>query len=90
MDKYIYIFVIAFFVVAIPLALYFILKPMFKHNELLNSVVNYDTFMKKYVFGIELTKDEFFSQLKTRNINDVLEYSLNDDYSVITYTICYI
>ena len=28
----------------------------------------------------------FFSQLKTRNINDVLEYSLNDDYSVITYT----
>ena len=55
-----------------------------------DSVVNYDTFMKKYVFGIELTKDEFFSQLKTRNINDVLEYSLNDDYSVITYTICYI
>jgi len=86
MDTYIYIFVIVFFVVAIPLALYFILKPMFQHNKLLNGVVNYDTFMRKYVFGIELTKDEFFSQLKTRNINDVLEYSLNDDYSVITYT----
>ena len=86
MDTYIYIFVIVFFVVAVPLALYFILKPMFQHNKLLNGVVNYDTFMRKYVFGIELTKDEFFSQLKTRNINDVLEYSLNDDYSVITYT----
>ena len=71
MDTYIYIFVIVFFVVAIPLALYFILKPMFQHNKLLNGVVNYDTFMRKYVFGIELTKDEFFSQLKTRNINDV-------------------
>ena len=74
------------FVVMIPIALYLILKPMFKHNKLLNGIVNYDTFMRKYVFGIELTKDEFFSQLKTRNINDVLEYSLNDDYSVITYT----
>ena len=86
MEKYIYIFVIMFVVVVIPIALYIIFKPMFRQNRLLNGIVNYDTFMRKFVFRIEITKEEFYSQLKIRNINDVLEYSLNDDCSVITFT----
>ena len=86
MDKYIYIFVIMFVVVVIPIALYIIFKPMFRQNKLLNGIVNYDTFMRKFVFRIEITKEEFYSQLKIRNINDVLEYSLNEDCSVITFT----
>ena len=53
MEKYIYIFVIIF-VVMIPIALYLILKPIFKHNKLLNGIVNYDTFMRKYVFSVAL------------------------------------
>ena len=87
MEKYIYIFVIMFVVVVIPIALYIIFKPMFRQNKLLNGIVNYDTFMKKFVFRIEITKEEFYSQLKIRNINDVLEYSLNEDCSVITFTL---
>ena len=87
MEKYIYIFVIMFVVVVIPIALYIIFKPMFRQNKLLNGIVNYDTFMRKFVFRIEITKEEFYSQLKIRNINDVLEYSLNEDCSVITFTI---
>ena len=86
MEKYIYIFVIMFVVVVIPIALYIIFKPMFRQNKLLNGIVNYDTFMRKFVFRIEITKEEFYSQLKIRNINDVLEYSLNEDCSVITLT----
>ena len=86
MEKYIYIFVIIFVLVVIPIALYNIFKPMFRQNKLLNGVVNYDTFMRKFVFRIELTKEEFYSQIKIRNINDVLEYSLNEDCSVITFT----
>ncbi len=86
MEKYIYIFVIMFFVVVIPIALYIIFKPVFRQNKLLNGIVNYDTFMRKFVFRIEITKEEFYSQLKIRNINDVLEYSLNEDCSVITFT----
>ena len=86
MEKYIYFFVIIFFLVVIPTALYLILKPMFRQNKLLNGIVNYDTFMRKFVFRIEITKEEFYSQLKIRNINDVLEYSLNEDCSVITFT----
>lgn len=86
MEKYIYIFVIIFVLVVIPIALYNIFKSMFRQNKLLNGVVNYDTFMRKFVFRIELTKEEFYSQIKIRNINDVLEYSLNEDCSVITFT----
>ena len=86
MEKYIYIFVIMFVVVVIPIALYIIFKPMFRQNKLLNGIVNYDTFMRKFVFRIEITKEVFYSQLKIRNINDVLEYSLNEDCSVITFT----
>ena len=87
MEKYIYIFVIMFVVVVIPIALYIIFKPMFRQNKLLNGIVNYDTFVRKFVFRIEITKEEFYSQLKIRNINDVLEYSLNEDCSVITFTV---
>ena len=86
MEKYIYIFVIMFVVVVIPIALYIIFKPMFRQNKLLNGIVNYDTFMRKFVFRIEITKEEFYSRLKIRNINDVLDYSLNEDCSVITFT----
>ena len=86
MEKYIYIFVIMFVVVVIPIAFYIIFKPMFRQNKLLNGIVNYDTFMRKFVFRIEITKEEFYSQLKIRNINDELEYSLNEDCSVITFT----
>ena len=84
MEKYIYIFVIVF-VVIIPIALYLILKPMFKHNKRLNGIVNYDTFMRKYVFSIALDKGEFYSQLKTPNVQDVLEYTLSNDDTVITF-----
>ena len=85
MGKHIYVFVVIFFVVIIPLALYLVLKPMFRHNKMLDGIVNNDAFMRKYVFRIDLTKEDFYTQLKTRNINDVLEYSLNDNCSVITF-----
>ena len=85
MEKYIYIYVIIFIVIVIPVSLYIIFKPMFWQNKLLNGIVNYDTFMRKFVFRIELTKEEFYSQIKICNINDILEYSLNDDCSVITF-----
>ena len=84
MEKYIYIFIVVF-VVMIPISLYLILKPMFKHNKLLNGIVNYDTFMRKYVFSVALGKEEFYSQLKMTNVQDVLEYTLSNDGTVITF-----
>ena len=84
MEKYIYIFVIIF-VVIIPIALYLILKPVLKHNKILNGIVNYDTFMRKYVFSISLKKEDFYTQLKTPSIYDTLEYTLSDNDTVITF-----
>ena len=84
MEKYIYIFIVVF-VVMIPIALYLILKPVFKHNKLLNGIVNYDTFMRKYVFSVALGKEEFYAQLKMPNAQDVLEYTLSNDDTVITF-----
>ena len=84
MEKYIYIFIVVF-VVMIPIALYLILKRMFKNNKLLNGIVNYDTFMRKYVFSVALGKEEFYSQLKMKNVQDVLEYTLSNDDTVITF-----
>ena len=84
MEKYIYIFIVVF-VVMIPIALYLILKPMFKHNKLLNGIVNYDTLMRKYVFSVAIGKEEFYSQLKMPNAQDVLEYTLSNDDTIITF-----
>ena len=84
MEEYIYIFIVVF-VVMIPIALYLILKPVFKDNKLLNGIVNYDTFMRKYVFSVALGKEEFYSQLKIPNVHDVLEYTLSNDDTVITF-----
>ena len=84
MEEYIYILIVIC-VVIIPIALYLILKPMFKHNKRLNGIVNYDTFMRKYIFGIALKKEDFYAQLKIPNVYDVLEYTLSDDDTVITF-----
>lgn len=82
MEKYIHIFVI---VVLIPIVLYLILKPMVQHRKLLNGVVNYDTLMREYVFRIALKKEDFYTQLKAPNVYDVLEYTLSEDATVITF-----
>ena len=85
MEKYIYTFVIIFVIIVILVAFYIIFKSMFRQQKLLIGVVNYDTFMRKFVFRIALTKEDLYSQLKMQNIQDVLEYSLNDDCSVISF-----
>ena len=58
---------------------------MFKHNKLLNGIVNYDTLMRKYVFSVAIGKEEFYSQLKMPNVQDVLEYTLSNDDTIITF-----
>ena len=50
---------------------------------LVSFVVN--TFIKKYVFSITLKKEDFYAQFKMPNVQDILEYTLSDDYTVITF-----
>lgn len=77
---------IVILVVLIPIALYLILRPVFKNQQTVNGVVNYNSFMRKYVFQIELDQMEFYDQLKTQNVHDIMEYCLSDDCTEIVFT----
>ena len=69
MEKYFCLFVILFFVFAVPVALYLILKPMFQQRKLLNGVINYDTFMRKIVFQIDFTNEFFIKKIDAKPID---------------------
>ncbi len=85
MEYYYVILIFIAIIVLVPLAIYVIFKPMIRQNKLLNSVCNYDSLMRNFVFKVDLSKDCFFRQLKTHNVNDVMQYRLNEDLSVITF-----
>lgn len=76
-----FILYIALLGFAVLISIYFI----FRHNKQINGTFNHDMFMRKFVFRIDLDEAEFFARLKMRNVNDVLDYFLNDDCSVITF-----
>ncbi|MBQ8546061.1 MAG: hypothetical protein IJ437_03870 [Clostridia bacterium] len=46
---------------------------------------NTDAFTRKFIFNVQLTKEEFLIKLKIPNVNDTLEYELNDECSIITF-----
>jgi len=72
MEKCFYLFVILLFVFAVPVALYLILKPMFQQRKLLNGVIHYDTFMRKFVFQIGFTNEFFIkNRCKTNRLSIV-------------------
>ena len=79
-----YLFVLAF-LIAIPVSLYLIFKPGVRQREVSNGVINYDSFMRKFCFSIDATKEEVYSQLNLPNVYDVLEYDLDEENDVITF-----
>lgn len=50
-----------------------------------NSVVNYDTFMKSFMYKIPLTKAELIQQLSLYNAKDKLEYDFDAENMSITF-----
>ena len=82
-------FLIAFFIliIVIPACIVAIIafsayKNIDKRKQ---GLINYDSCMRKFVFRVDLTKEEVYERLRTRNVTDVLEYILNEDLSVITF-----
>lgn len=65
--------------------LYIIFRPLKKNYEITKGIINCDGSMKKFVFRIDLSREEFFRLLKSRNVCDVMEYSLNDENSIIIF-----
>ena len=85
-------FLIAFFILIILIAaciVAIIAFSAFKNiDKRKQGLINYDSCMRKFVFRVDLTKEEVYERLRTRNVTDVLEYILNEDLSVITFK-CY-
>lgn len=80
----VYIFV-ACFLLAMPFAIYFILKPGLDDKELRNSVNNTDITMDKFCFLLKFDQQEMIRRLSRPNIHDVLESTLDVDSLQITF-----
>ena len=74
------------FVVLIPIALYFILAPMFIERKISNGIRNQDAFSRIYLFKVNYPKQEFVSLLNIANTSDGLEYVFDNKTMVITFS----
>lgn len=57
-----------------------------KHEQATSGIINTDTFMRKFVFKVHLTRDEIISALAMRNVNDELLCYFNTDQSCIQFS----
>ncbi len=79
------VLLIVFLIVA-AVVLLIIFLPKKKHNNATGGVVNYDAFMRKFVFSVNTTRDDFYAALSVPNSYDPLSYTLSQDYSAITFS----
>lgn len=85
MEKYFPIFIVLFFIVIFSIVLYILFIQAIKQSKLLNGVVNYDMFMRKFVFRVNASQAAIIERLKLPNINDKLNYQFNENTAIITF-----
>ncbi len=78
--------VIIFFVVIVPLVLGIVIPIYKKHNNVTGNVVNYDAFMRKYVYKIYMSQEEIINTLKIKNDTDELSCTFDFDRAVILFS----
>ncbi len=81
-----YIVFIALFILAIPLALFLILKPVMADKKVRNNVMNSDPLMQHYCFVLNCNQSEAIEQLANRNAKDTLEYTFDADCLTIFFS----
>lgn len=74
-----------FIAVLILCAIFCGFVPIMNHKKFSNGVVNYNTGMDKFVYRIDSTEKEVLKLLKTHNASDILDYDVNDDFTVVTF-----
>lgn len=72
-------FYLFFFLILLPLVLLMIYPIYKKHYETTANVTNFNGDMSKFVYRIELTREQILERLKIPNINDGMHYELKDD-----------
>lgn len=77
---------IALFILAIPLALFVIFKPVIKDKTVRNNVMNSDPLTRHYCFVLNCNQQEAISQLSIRNVKDTPEYTFDINALIITFS----
>ena len=77
---------IALFVLAIPLALFLIFKPVKADKKIQNNVINSDPLMQHYCFVLDCDQAEALEQLSAHNVNDTIEYTFDKNRLIIVFS----
>ena len=77
------IFAIIFFAFLAPLVLAIVLPVYKNHNKATGGVINYDFFMRKFVFKVNLSKEDIINRLSSTRSADDLICTVDLENSVI-------
>ena len=81
-----YVVFIALFILAMPLALFLIFKPVIADKKVRNNVTNSDLLIQHYCFVLNCEQNEALDKLSIRNVNDTLEYTFDRNRLVIVFS----
>lgn len=81
-----YIVFITLFILAIPLALFVIFKPVIKDKTVRNNVMNSDPSIRHYCFVLNCNQQEAIRQLSIRNVKDAPECTFDINTLIITFS----
>lgn len=78
-------FVIFFFLILLLLVLGIIIPIYKNHRKTTGNVINYDSFMCKFVYKISMSKQEIIHKLEIKNATDDLSCTFDFERSVILF-----
>ena len=81
-----FIVFIALFILAIPLMLFLIFKPIMEDKKVRNNVMNSDPLTQHYCFVLNCNQSEVIKQLAIRNVKDTLEYTFDANSLTIVFS----
>lgn len=79
-------FTIFFFVILVPLVLGIIIPIYKSHNKVTAGIINYDSTMRKFVYKVNLSRENIIKLLKIKNAVDSLSCTFDFDKSVIKFS----
>lgn len=79
-------FVICFFLVSIPLVLAIVVSVYRNHIKATGNIINYDNFMKCFVYKTSLSKEEIIKALQVVNAADELKCDVDSEESTIVFS----
>lgn len=79
-------FSIFFFVISIPLFLGIIIPVYKNHRKATGGIINYDSFMRKFVYKVYMSREEIIDALAVKSDLDALSCTFDFERSVILFS----